>query len=68
MQVTHCDLSPKNSLLDCDLNLKIADFGGASLCGEEPSATPATRFRSPVYPTAIGLASARGELRMGAEP
>jgi serine/threonine protein kinase len=47
--VIHCDLSPRNFLLDYDLNLKISDFGGSSLCGSEPSATPATRFRHPGY-------------------
>ncbi|KAL4779036.1 kinase-like domain-containing protein [Aspergillus varians] len=30
-QVIPCDLSPRN-FLDSDLNIKIADFGGASLC------------------------------------
>ncbi|RAK91246.1 kinase-like protein, partial [Aspergillus costaricaensis CBS 115574] len=47
--IIHCDLSPRNFLLDSSLNVKIADFGGASLCGSEPSATPATRFRPPGY-------------------
>jgi serine/threonine protein kinase len=47
--VIHCDLSPRNFLLDSELNVRIADFGGASLCGPEPSATPATRFRPPRY-------------------
>ncbi|KAK2767199.1 hypothetical protein FQN53_006553, partial [Emmonsiellopsis sp. PD_33] len=49
VDVIHCDLSPRNFLLDSILNLKISDFGGASLCGSEPSATPATRFRHPSY-------------------
>jgi serine/threonine protein kinase len=47
--VIHCDLSPRNFLLDSDFNVRIADFGGASLSGSEPSATPATRFRPPRY-------------------
>ncbi|PLB47751.1 kinase-like protein [Aspergillus steynii IBT 23096] len=48
-EVIHCDLSPRNFLLDSQLNVKIADIGGASLCGSDPSATPATRFRHPDY-------------------
>ncbi|KAJ5093318.1 hypothetical protein N7456_009179 [Penicillium angulare] len=48
-EVIHCDLSPRNFLLDSNLHVKLADFGGASLCGSEPSATPATRFRHPGY-------------------
>jgi serine/threonine protein kinase len=47
--IIHCDLSPRNFLLDSDLNVRIADFGGASLSGSDPSATPATRFRHPGY-------------------
>lgn len=35
--------------LDAGLNVRVADFGGASLDGSEPSATPATRFRHPGY-------------------
>lgn len=47
--VIHCDVSPRNFLLDSQLNVKIADFGGASLRGWDPSATPATRFLRPGY-------------------
>ncbi|RDL30362.1 Uncharacterized protein BP5553_10240 [Venustampulla echinocandica] len=46
--VIHCDISPRNFLLDCDLHLRIADFGGASLSGSPPSAVAGTRFRYPV--------------------
>lgn len=46
--VIHCDISPRNFLLDSDLHLKIADFGGASLAGSTPSAVAGTRFRYPV--------------------
>ncbi|KAL1998925.1 hypothetical protein VTN02DRAFT_5339 [Thermoascus thermophilus] len=49
LDVIHCDLSPRNFLLDSHLDLKIAEFGGASLCGSDPSATPAIRFRPPGY-------------------
>ncbi|PTU19928.1 hypothetical protein P175DRAFT_0439760, partial [Aspergillus ochraceoroseus IBT 24754] len=49
LNVVHCDLLPRNFLLDLHLNLRIADFGGASLGGSDPSATPATRFRQPGY-------------------
>ncbi|RMJ26900.1 STYKc [Aspergillus sp. HF37] len=44
-----CDLSPRNFLLDSQFNLKIADFGGASLRSSDPSAIPATRFLRPEY-------------------
>ncbi|KAL3471629.1 kinase-like protein [Aspergillus californicus] len=43
--VLQCDISPRNFLLDVDLNLKISDFGGTSLFGSEPSAVAKTRFR-----------------------
>lgn len=46
--IIHCDISPRNFLLDSDLHLKIADFGGASLAGSAPSAVAGTRFRYPV--------------------
>lgn len=45
--IIHCDISPRNFLLDTDLNLKITDFGGSSLSGSEPSAVAETRFRYP---------------------
>jgi serine/threonine protein kinase len=45
--VIHCDISPRNFLLDCDLNLKISDFAGSSLSGSETSTYADTRFRHP---------------------
>ncbi|KAL4808638.1 kinase-like protein [Aspergillus unguis] len=52
-EVVHCDISPRNFLLDAELDLKISDFGGSSLYGAEPSATPETRFRHPGYDWAV---------------
>jgi serine/threonine protein kinase len=45
----HCDISPRNFLLDDDLNLKISDFGGGSLSGSKPTAIYSTRFLPPGY-------------------
>lgn len=46
-RIIHCDISPRNFLLSGDLELKIADFGGASLNGSPPSAVAGVRFRYP---------------------
>lgn len=45
--VLHCDINPKNFLLDAHLGLKIADFGGSSLAGSKPSAVTGRRFSLP---------------------
>jgi serine/threonine protein kinase len=45
--VLHCDIHPKNFLLDAHLGLKIADFGGSSLAGSKPSAYSGPRFTIP---------------------
>lgn len=45
--VIHCDVEPKNFLLDSGLGLKIADFSGSSLNGSQPSACAGTRFSEP---------------------
>ncbi|KAL4879319.1 kinase-like domain-containing protein [Aspergillus karnatakaensis] len=47
--VVHCNVSPRNFLLDSDLNLRISDFGGASLSCSAPSATADRRFLPPGY-------------------
>ncbi|PYI31616.1 kinase-like protein [Aspergillus indologenus CBS 114.80] len=47
--IIHCDISPRNFLLDRDLNLKISDFAGSSLRGSLPSAYANTRYRHPKY-------------------
>jgi serine/threonine protein kinase len=45
--ILHCDINPKNILLDVYLGLKIADFGGSSLAGSKPSACSGPRFSLP---------------------
>jgi len=45
--ILHCDINPKNFLLDAQLQLKIADFGGSSLAGSKPSACSGPRFILP---------------------
>ena len=47
--VIHCDVEPKNFLLDSDLSLKIADFSGSSLDGSQPSACAGMRFSEPNF-------------------
>ena len=45
--ILHCDINPKNFLLDAQLGLKIADFGGSSLAGSKPSAYSGLLFSLP---------------------
>lgn len=47
VDVIHCDVSPRNFLLDGDLNLKICDFAGSSISGSVPSAYSNARYRHP---------------------
>ncbi|KAL3459488.1 kinase-like protein [Aspergillus heterothallicus] len=47
--VVHCDISPRNFLLDHELDLKICDFGGSSLNGSRPTAYMSTRYCPPNY-------------------
>ena len=46
--VIHCDVGPHNFLLDEDLELKIADFGGSSVNGSRASVCPGIRYKTPV--------------------
>jgi serine/threonine protein kinase len=43
----HCDFSPRNLLLDDDLQVKVADFGGCSMNGSWSSAMGSVRFLRP---------------------
>lgn len=45
--IVHCDISPRNFLLDHNLNLKISDFAGSSFRGSPPAVYPSTRFCHP---------------------
>lgn len=42
--IIHCDVAPRNFLLDADLSLKIVDFAGSSLDFSPPSACGTARF------------------------
>jgi serine/threonine protein kinase len=44
-EIIHCDISPRNFLLDADLNLKICDFAGSSMSGSKPSSFADPRYR-----------------------
>jgi serine/threonine protein kinase len=48
-EVMHCDVEPKNFLLDATLSLRIIDFGGSSLGGSRATACPGTRFEPPEF-------------------
>jgi serine/threonine protein kinase len=47
--VIHCDMEPKNLLLDAGLGIRIADFSGSSLKGSQASACAGTRFLPPAF-------------------
>ncbi|KFY25701.1 hypothetical protein V493_04496 [Pseudogymnoascus sp. VKM F-4281 (FW-2241)] len=47
--IMHCDVEPKNFLLDAGLGLRIADFSGSSLDGSQASASARTRFEPPNF-------------------
>lgn len=44
VNIVHCDYSPKNFLLDHDLELKVADFGCVSIDGARSAAGGSVRF------------------------
>ncbi|KAJ5521814.1 kinase domain containing protein [Penicillium freii] len=45
--IIHCDIKPRNLLLDATLNIKIIDFSGSSLNGSKPASGEGTRFYLP---------------------
>lgn len=47
--VIHCDVEPRNFLLDAELSLRIVNFSGSSLEGSPASAFPGRRFLSPDF-------------------
>lgn len=49
LHIIHCDIFPRNFLLDSEFNLKICDFGGASLNGIDPMAVADTRYLHPRF-------------------
>lgn len=45
--IIHCDIKPRNFLLDATLDIKIIDFSGSSLDGSKPASGEGTRFYLP---------------------
>ncbi|TQV94687.1 Protein kinase-like domain [Cordyceps javanica] len=45
--VIHCDVAPRNFLLDKSLGLHIADFAGSSIAGSEPTIAAGARYQPP---------------------
>jgi serine/threonine protein kinase len=45
--VIHCDIKPRNFLLDATLDIKVIDFSGSSLDGSKPASGEGTRFYLP---------------------
>ncbi|KAJ5096856.1 kinase domain-containing protein [Penicillium angulare] len=45
--VIHCDIKPRNLLLDTSFDIKIIDFSGSSLDGSRPTSGESTRFYLP---------------------
>ncbi|KAJ5919312.1 kinase domain containing protein [Penicillium verhagenii] len=45
--IIHCDIKPRNFLLDAALDIKIIDFSGSSLDGCKPASGEGTRFYLP---------------------
>ncbi|KAJ5144470.1 hypothetical protein N7526_001978 [Penicillium atrosanguineum] len=51
--VIHCDIKPRNLLLDTTFDIKIIDFSGSSLDGSKPASGEGTRFFLPRHWTAL---------------
>ncbi|KAM3440036.1 hypothetical protein NHJ13734_003471 [Beauveria thailandica] len=46
-KVIHCDVAPRNFMLNDALELHIADFAGSSVCGSRPTIDVSPRYRRP---------------------
>ncbi len=46
-KVIHCDVTPRNFVLNESLDLHIIDFAGSSIAGSRPTVTTGSRFQRP---------------------
>ena len=44
VDIIHCDITPRNFMLDAHLDLHIADFAGCSISGSDPFIGPGPRY------------------------
>ncbi|OAA59788.1 Protein kinase-like domain protein [Niveomyces insectorum RCEF 264] len=49
VNVIHCDLTPRNFLLDANLDLYLSDFAGSSVDGSQSSVCAGERYQPPAW-------------------
>ncbi|KAJ5944797.1 kinase domain-containing protein [Penicillium verrucosum] len=66
--IIHCDIKPRNLLLDTTFDIKIIDFSGSSLDGSKPASGEGTRDQPTVATDLFALGSTLYEIFQGTSP